>query len=291
MTAGDLITSDWQIEWRGVLLGTGTPYGWQKLEGWLELPGARMANSPRPSRHGTYAGQLLADERVITYEFVMHSAYSAFAPAVDVLRQATALEEAPDEEPLVIQLSGTSWQSMVRCTRRALPVERTYAAQAAPGAIQWVATDPLLYSPGAALSASTGLPQASGGGLTFPLVFPLLFGAGSSGGEMAVVNTGTVTSWPTWTITGPVTGPTITNVDTGESLSFDPTFTVASGQTMTIDADSRTVTVGGINRRDRLFTAQWFGLRRGVSTRIRFDSAGAYDPAAQLTVAYRHATM
>lgn len=292
MAAGDLITTDWQIEWRGTLLGSGTAYGWQNLSGWLELPGTRMDDQARPFRHGAYAGQLLADERVITFEMVvMPWGATTIASAVDTLRRITALEEAPDEEPLVVRLLGQSWQVMARCDKRALPADRMLTVQAAPAAVQWVATDPRLYSPGAQQNSSVGLPQSGVGGLVFPLVFPLTFGAGKSGGEMTLLNTGTVTTWPTWQITGPVTGPSISNVDTGETLVFDPTFTVPAGQTLTINTDARTVAIGAVNYRSKLFAAQWFGLRAGVSTKIRFTSAGSYDPAAQLTALWRHATI
>jgi hypothetical protein len=201
------------------------------------------------------------------------------------------VDEAPDEEALVIQLAGAKWQAFARVTRRAFPVDRAYTAQNAPGALQWVATDPRLYSSGAALTATVGLPLAGSGGLVFPLVFPLTFGSGAAIPDMVATNTGTVTTWPTFTIAGPVTGPVITNVTTGQILAFDPTFVVAAGQTLVVDTDARTVTLVGVNRRDRLVTAGWFGLAAGVATHLRFTSAGGYDPAAALTATWRPATI
>lgn len=290
MAAGDLITADWQLEWRGTLLGSGTPYGWSDLDGWLSLPGMRVDDQARPGRHGAYAGQQLSDERVVTYEFtVLPYAGQTFAQAVDTLRRITAVEEAPDEEPLVVRLSGTAWLVNARCTRRSLPVDRMYAAQARTSAVQWVATDPRLYSP-AQQSLTVGLPSPGAGGLVFPLVFPLTFGTGLAGGNMALANTGTVTTWPTWQITGPVTGPVISNVDTGQVLSFDPAFAVAAGQTLIIDTDARTVTLQGVNRRDRLFIADWFGLRAAATANVRFSAAGGYT-AGTLTALWRHATI
>lgn len=296
MAAGDLITADWQIEWRGVLLGSGTPYGWRELDGWLDLPGMRIGDQPRPGRHGAYAGQQLADERVITWELtVLPYGSVSFAAAVDTLRRITAAEEAPDEEPLVIRLSGTSWLANARCTRRSLPADRMYTAQASPAVIQWVATDPRLYSP-QQQQLTVGLPSPGAGGLVFPLVFPLTFGTGLAGGNLAVTNTGTVTTWPTWQITGPVTGPVITNVDTGQQLQFDPAFVVGAGQTLIIDTDAKTVTLQGVNRRDRLFVADWFGLRgvlpngSATPTNVRFTAAGGFT-AGTLTALWRHATI
>lgn len=292
MTAGDLITADFQIEWRGLLMGHATAYGWTTLAGWLELPGMRLDDQARPSRHGAFAGQQLADERVITFDFtLMSSGATSFDAAYTALRLATAVEEGPDEEPLVIQLSGAKWLANARVARRAFPADRTYAAQTVQGALQWVATDPRLYGAGAALTATVGLPLAGSGGLVFPLVFPLVFGAGAAIPDMVATNTGTLTTWPVITITGPVTGPIITNVTTGQILAFNPTFVVPAGQTLTVDTDARTVTLTGVNRRDQLVTASWFGLAAGVSTHLRFTSAGSYDPAATLTATWRPATI
>lgn len=294
MAAGDLITQDWQIEYRSTLLGFGSPFRWRNLAGWLELPGMRLSDQARPFRHGAYQGALLADERIITYDFLIDPGQdrtgASYTAAVNLLRTITATEEAPDEDPLVIQLSGQKWLANVRVDRRALPIDIAYNAQASRGAIEWIATDPRLYSV-ALQSATIDLPFPGTGGLVFPLVFPLKFGTGTSGGNLALQNTGTITTWPTWTITGPVTGPIITNVGTGEVLQFDPTFTIASGQTLIINTDAKTVTLAGINRRSRLFVANWFGLKSGVTTQVRFTSTGAYDPAAQLTAQWRHATI
>lgn len=290
MTAGDLITADWQIEWRGVLLGSGTSYGWSNLDGWLDLPGMRIGDQARPGRHGAYAGQQLADERVITWDATMYPATASFAAAVDVLRRVTAVEEAPDEEPLVIRLSGTAWLVNARVTRRRLPVDRRYNAQAVPVVVQWVATDPRLYSPQLQTSGAVGLPSPGAGGLVFPLVFPLTFGTGQAGGNFSLVNTGTVTTWPTFRIDGPVTGPVVTNVTTGQQLQFDPAFAVAAGQVLLVDTDTRTVTLQGVNRRSSLWVADWFGLPPGVTTSLKFTAAGGFT-AGTLTAQWRHATI
>ena len=105
---------------------------------------------------------------------------------------------------------------------------------------------------------------------------------------MVLANAGTIGTWPTWVITGPVTGPTITNLDTGQRLAFDPTFDVPAGQTMTIDSDAKTVFLTGVSRRDRLFVAEWFAIAPG-SVNVRFSAISAFDVAASLTAQWREA--
>lgn len=294
MAPGDLITDDWQVEWRGVVLGRGTQYGWVNLQGWLELPGSRIKYQARPGRHGSYAGQELMSERIITLDLVLNPGADrtgvAYAALISQLRTATAVDESPDPEPLTIRLSGQKFMVNARVERRSLPADDRYNAQASLVSIQWTAPDPRLYSAGNSLSLTCGLPNSSGG-LIFPLVFPLVFGTGSTGNSMTVTNSGTITTWPTFTIAGPVTGPIITNLTTGQILAFDPTFVVGAGQTLVIDPDARTVTLQGVNRRSSLFTANWFGLPANVPTGIQLTSAGVYDPAAQLTTQWRNATI
>lgn len=291
ISPGDLITDNFQIEWRGTLLGHGTPIGWKNLAGWIDLPDMRLDDQPRPFRHGAFAGQQLAQERVITWDFTMYDTGDDFDATVDALRRITAVEEAPDEEPLVIQLSGAKWLCAARITRRLLPVDRGYATHHVAGSLQWVATDPRLYSAGPTESASVGLPALGTGGLVFPLRFPLTFGTGRSGGDVSVTNTGTLTTWPAYVITGPVTGPIISNVGTGQTLAFDPTFTVPTGMSVTVDTDAKTVMLGGVNRRSSLVTADWFGLAADTPTNLRFSSVGTFSPSALLTVQWRNATI
>lgn len=294
MAPGDLITQDWQIEWRGGLLGKGTPFLWRNLSGWLELPNTRIQRVGIAGRHGSYAGQLLSTERVITFDAIISPGLdrtgASFVAAVDQLRVLTALDEAPAPEPLTIQVSGERWMVNAQCDRRSLPIDGVYNAQSSHATIEWVAPDPRLYSPGAVQSLTTGMANPVTGGLVFPLVFPLTFGASIGGGGFTLTNVGTITTWPTWVLTGPLTGPSITNINTGQSLIFDPTFTIAAGQTLIVNADARTVTLSGVNRRDKLITANWFGLIPGT-TQVQFNSIGSFDPAASLTAQWRHATI
>ncbi|AGK97622.1 phage distal tail protein [Clostridium pasteurianum] len=77
--------------------------------------------------------------------------------------------------------------------------------------------DPHLYmlSP-----SSVQLGSISGNSLTFPFVFPIVFGA-INGGQGIVTNVGNCTSFPLITITGTCSSLTITNTTTNESIYID----------------------------------------------------------------------
>jgi hypothetical protein len=289
VTAGDLITADRQIEWRSTLLGVGTPYGFQKLEGWLsDLPSMRGEDFDRPGRHGQFPGASEMSKRTITYSFLIATTLDQLDAAVAELRAATAPAEVPVEEPLVIRIGGVSWMAQARVKRRTVTVGVDDQVGYATGAIQWDATDPRCYSP-AENSLSTALASPSAGGLAFNLVFPLDFGSGPVGGFLTATNNGTVATWPTFEIRGPVAAPVITNHATGERLTFSSALTVATGQVLTLDTDQRQVTLNGVSAADKLMTRSWFPLLPGQATRVDF-TAGSYDPAASLTVRWRDAT-
>jgi hypothetical protein len=287
VTAGDLITAPWQVEWRGVLWGwPATTVGVTGLSGWLDLPGTRGGNSDRPGRHGSIPGQKRLGERVIEVELTADS--FADPGALALLQAATALDEDPAEEPLVMW-QGTDQPQLVmaRLDKRAIPTDQEWSVGDHRATLQWVASDPRRYSV-TEYSALVGLLGDAGGShLAFPLNFPLDFGAGTAGiSQTVVVNGGKANSWPIFEIAGPVTGPIITNSDTGAQLVFDPEFTIAGGQTVTVYTDARAVTLDGVPRADVLQVRGWFPVKPG-STRIAFSSVGAYDVAAQLKIRWR----
>ncbi|WP_189061280.1 phage distal tail protein [Longimycelium tulufanense] len=289
MAAGDLLTVDGQIEWRGLLLGSGTVYGWRFLTGWLDLPGMRDGDQELVGRHGAQPGQMLAEPRIVEFGFHIRGPHTEFSDAVDLLRTATAPTENPVEEPLIIQLQGRKHLVIARCTHRSIPTDKHFAVGYTQGALRWKATNPrLLELP--RQTPSTRLPAPTGSGVSFPLAFPLDFGPGQSGGELVVTNQGTGHAEPVWAITGPVTGPRITNADTGARLWFEDDYTLPAGHTLELTYHDRTVLLGsGVSRSNRLRFREWFTLPPGT-TRIRYTAA-VHDPVTELTCLYHHTSI
>jgi hypothetical protein len=297
--AGELLTADAQIEWRGTLLGSGTYFGTSYIKGWFDLPGQRGSNAPLPNRHGSYPGRKLSSDRYVEWGFkIKNLPLSGFPAAIDMLRQITAPDEDPQEEPLVVRLAGESLLCFGRVHLRNIPTDKRFAIGYTEGMVVWEATDPRLYSVSEELleiplasPASDGL-DFGGGGLDFG-GGGLDFGAGTSGGKDNATNTGHVPTWPRLEITGPVTGPVV--IFPGDrQLRFNPAFEVLSGQTLVIDTRPalRTVELQGtgssVTRKNELWTKQWTPLDPGVSTEIRYQAA-AYDATTRLRVFWRHA--
>ncbi|MEV5537462.1 hypothetical protein AB0L13_11430 [Saccharopolyspora shandongensis] len=291
MPTGDLLTRDGQLQWCGLVLGAGTPFGWSNLEGWLDLPEARESDIDRTGAHGSYPGQLLTGARTVTFTYVTKRLNrERFPTAIEALRRATAPAENPVEEPLVVRLHGRRWMALARCTKRAIPTDLAYSAGFATGAIEWRATNPRLFEL-PQQERSTRLATPGEGGLVFPARFPLRLPQ-PEGGTVTVTNTGNAAAWPVWRVTGPVRGPVITEMSTGRRLAFDPEWTVPRGEVVEIDTDARTVLTADTHasRSHRLAIREWFPIPAGGQARVAF-SAVEYSPAAELSCLFHNTSM
>ncbi|WP_086852422.1 hypothetical protein [Amycolatopsis kentuckyensis] len=286
--AGELITKDGQIQWRGLLLGANSVYRLTNLEGWLDLPDMRDGDVAFDSYHGSQPGQLLSERRTVTLSFTISADPAGFAAAQKALRAATAPDENPAEEPLVVQWDGVKAMVNARCVRRSVPVPRSSGTGYTQGAIQWRATNPrVLHLPQIVTSPVTP-PVAGGGGLNYPLVYPLVYGSAQSGGELVLENQGNAPAQPVWRITGASLGPVITAVDTGQQLAFDPAYQLPGGKKLLLTHENRSVLLDdGVSRSNQLVTRQWFTLPVGT-TRVRFTSA---DGNGQLEALYYSTSM
>lgn len=284
MSAGDLITGDFQIEWSGLLFGASKLYGIRSLTGWFDLPAGRLGVESRANRHGAYPGQYFADSKTVTAQILIRGLTPAFTAGVKALKAVTAYDENEAEQPLVIRWGdGRRLMVMARCARRDIPSDSsTYPQGVTLATVQWVASDPRMYElPGN--NVSTTLAVASGG-LVFAPVFPLDFGAGVLGGSLILSNSGDSQAWPIFNLTGPLTAPMLVDQSTGKVLAFKTSTVIPAGTTWSIDTNRRTVTVLGstVSRNGELLTRQWFSVPGGGSLTVSFTSQ-VYNSAANLS--------
>lgn len=99
--------------------------------------------------------------------------------------------------------------------------------------------------------------------------------AGGSGGVTTVTVDGVDSAEPIWTVTGPATNPTLTNITTGQTIEW--TGTVPSGQTLVVNMDEMTASLEGANV-FQFITGSWVTLQAG-NNRISYSATGATDPS------------
>lgn len=146
--------------------------------------------------------------------------------------------------------------------------------------IRFVATDPRIYLYD--VQAVAGAPMVAPS-VAIPLAAPVVFGAPTLG-DIYVDNQGEVPAVWQITIPGPVVDPSFQNTVTGQTLSVIGT--VESGEMLTIDSNTRSVSIDGDDRMRWLrHPARWWDLPPGT-TRLRYRTAAGSSFAR---VAWRHA--
>jgi hypothetical protein len=242
------------MQYGSFLLGPGTPWRWDNLEGWEDTPGIDS---------GT----------------------------VRQLAAATPID-AEDEQPLVVQFDDeTPLVIFARCTRRAVAVSRTNRVGFTRGSIQFEASDPRKYSL-IESQATTQLPQPETG-LVWPLNWPLAFGNPGSTGNISATNSGDAPTHPVFEIKGPCSKPSITNIGTGALLEYDidlsstDTLYIDTGQeTVTLNGvtANRLYTATTRSQPEKAFV-----LPPGPSALAFRSDDSPPDPASTLLVTWRSA--
>lgn len=285
MAAGDLITQDYEVEYQGLLMGGSTAYGIIGIDGLLDLPDVDSGDRQRLRRHGLHAGDDFMGGRSVTVELDIFDT-STLSATLDALTEATA--PGSDEAFLVFQLPGVAGGSKAgiwaRPRKRKLPIGEEFYYGIPEAAVEFFATDPRIYS-AVSNSEVVGLPSG-GPGASFNFTFNLSFGGVSESGTIYLTNDGTFSTPWTARIDGPVTNPSIENVLTGDTLSFN--IVVASGDYLLLNSDDRSVLLNGTASRYSSLDAgsSWWELEPG-SNEVKFRASTT--TAATLTLTWRDA--
>jgi phage-related protein len=242
---------------------TGSPLVYvTDVEG-LDLPAVRSSDVMLPGAHGALPGQDRHGIRTIGITTRIVAATQA--ELVDsLMAMSAALVARDDELPLTFRFHDLVPAMRVYCRprRRSIPLPQNHAHLNARCLLQFVATDPRIYSENE-YSAAVGTPTA-GGGLAFPFTFPFNFGNPATGSSIVLVNAGSAEAPWRAVASGPCTGITITGPD-GEQIRWGGS--LLTGETLTIDAhpSRRTVLLQGTASRYGLVDhfSEWFMLDPG----------------------------
>lgn len=146
------------------------------------------------------------------------------------------------------------------------------------------AEDPRLY---ASEETTVNIPFAVGSSLGFGFNLGFSFGFGGSSGTDGVFvdNVGNRSTPVRFTINGPAETPTIRDDTNGHSMTFN--ISIATGETLVIDTQYKTVMLNGTtNRRGTLVVPDWFYLPKG-QTFLRYNALTG--TGSSMDVAFRSA--
>jgi hypothetical protein len=264
---GDQITRPGQIEWNGFLLGSGTPYSWQQLEGWIRSAPFISGNVARPDSSGSYPGQPYTAERTINWSTLIKAPRGQIGQVVHDLVMATGPAQTEEEGWLVVWDWDDLQPWLVRAhlaDREPGPINQQARLGLMRGALQWIASDPRRYDP---VRSSLTIPKDT---------------------ERSILNNGNDASPGEFRFPGPVAGVQLENVTTDRVVAFSTT--VADGETLVIDVKLGTAAIGDTNKLNDLIegsaSVQDMVFNPGANTLIwTADSGGS----AGMETFWRHA--
>jgi hypothetical protein len=266
------------------------------LKGWWGAPASTIAPTQRSRANGAWAGDAWLAARNLALTGVVDAPERTLAlGAIESLSAAATLDETPLNvvevgatvpgsvpagsltivdngdgtvtvswpdvagDTITIDATNTSLTAQVRRTDE-LIVE-WISDRAFRFSLQFIATDPRKV--GTVLTGSTGLPSSTGG-LTFPMTLPTTISAVTDAGLVTLDSPGNTTGRVTLRIDGPITGPTVTHVNSGRSLVFASSISVPAGGWIDVDMDARTVLENGTASRSAWVTNRgWSGFEPG----------------------------
>jgi hypothetical protein len=266
----------------------GTTRGVSHVEGLIGVPGARGDFFNRPEQDGAVAPfKGYMPRRLVTIEGFTTAGGSVDSVWSDWQAIAAQFEAALAGDVVLTwkhQGGTVTLQGNARLADASQPIMDSNSQGAF---VKWsvvlALADPRWVST-VSSSGATAAPSASGG-FPIPLVFPIPFGGGATGGSVTVTNVGTTLTYPTITIQGPANGPVITASGQGKFLSFDSLILGAADVlTVNMNPSVRTCTVNGLSVMGslRMLDSSFFGLRPGVAESIAFTALGAGTTAASL---------
>jgi len=284
MAAGDLITADWEMEYKGLLIGGESAYSVSQIDGLIDMPDIVTGDQSRLRRHGLRAGDDFLSGRPIQLTVEVYGAdEGTFNTAMEAIK--LALRPGQPEAPLVMQLPGVAGgakvQVNVRPRRFKVAVGRDFYYRIPNIVVEFYSTDPRLFA-NAIGSDSATLPTA-GGGLSFNASPDFSFGATSIGGELNLTNDGNFQTPVVFRIDGPVQTPRLIHNGLDKELKIN--LNLLAGEFLVVDSASRSVLLNGTaSRYPALVVSEWFDLEPG-NNQISFR--GATTAAGSCTATFR----
>lgn len=250
---------------------SGARSGWilAALSDWLSLPQSKADETERPQAHGLFDPG--TDWRTGA-GFTATLSYRGETPGEveQAVRELKAIASTDDLVRCVVETDlGTTWRE-VSIRKIDIP-GLTFMGFMKGIALDLLAPDPLAY--GVESSVSTGLP-APGGGVVFPVGFPVGFGAAGVDGRARFTNDGTAPAPVRFRVSGGLPdGFSLRCVETGDALTFRRP--VASDDYVLLDSSDGSALLNGVSPVSGYLTDDdWWQVGPGETCTVQFTSLG-----------------
>lgn len=257
-----VITNSYSFSFAGITFGgSGSPYQILSVEGLEGLPGIRNQDDNRGYQDGMFSGRDFLSGRIISITFQTFASGGNSAQTNFNSIQAKLLPQTSGTTPLYFILPPSGEQfvnARVRVLRTSVDPNYTYGMITSQ--VEFFCPDPNYYD---STLQSASMVVSDPPGRIYNRTYNLVYGSGSYATTTNIVNAGWATTYPTITLNGPITNPTLGNVTTGQYLLLSGTF--ANTDTLVIDLYNKLITLNGVSARNLLSTGTWFAAPAGTS--------------------------
>ena len=212
--------------------GTGSPYQILSVDGLEGVPAIRNQDDNRGYADGMFTGRDFYSGRTISMLIQVLGDGSNSAQYNLNALQRVLLPQTQGTTPLYFLLGYGEQELVINARVRGFKAqinpEYTYGKIIAQ--VDFFCPDPNYYDINVQTATMAVLDPV---GRTYNRIYNLIYGNSTGYIQTTIANTGWATTYPTITLQGPVTDPTLGNSTTGDSLTFTVTLTAAD--TLVID--------------------------------------------------------
>lgn len=242
----------------------------------LDSPDHRTTQYAKPGEDGTVVSSQFYGARLVSLPgYITGSSPAQFEANRRALVSALSVQRDSTGRPRPRRCQFTTLAGLTYFFD-AFPSTKPVIRQSAPTSAKFLIqlTVPRGVISSATETTFTATPP-SGGGFVLPVVLPIVSSA-STGGSVTTTNTGTATSLPVLTLTGPLTNPYFRNATTNQAMQLN--YLVAADQTVVIDMYEKTILLNGTSSilSAKTDESNWFGIDPGDND-IRISSGSSSD--------------
>lgn len=266
--------------------GAGSPFQILSVDGVESLPEIRNQDDNRGYNDGMFSGRDFLGGRTITFELLTLAGNGNTAFTNFNLLQAALVPQQTGTQVLsfLLSTSDVTYRFNARVRTRQAKVDPDYTYGYIRSQVTFFCPDPRYYSDTATTASLSPQPAL---GRTYNKTYNVTYGGGSIATSTTITNSGNWTTYPTITISGPVTSPTIGNVTTGQYMTVNTSLT--NTDTLVIDLDQKLITLNGNSARNLVAgNSQWFGAPPGTSN-FSFTGTNYSIGTTSASVTYRSA--
>ena len=258
-----VVTASYSFSFNGLTFGgSATPYQILSVDGLEGIPQIRNQDDNRGYADGMFSGQDFLAGRNITITFLTLATSGGNSAQTNLnLIQSALLPQTSGTTALYFILPPSGEQFInARVRSFVTTVDPNYTYGYITSQVTFFCPNPTYYDS----TLQTGVLSVSNPlGRTYNRTYNLEYGGGSTAVTTAVTNNGRWAAYPTITLNGPITNPTLGNTTQNKYLTFTGTYT--NTDSLVIDLYNKLVTLNGVTARNLLTSGDWFWAPVGTS--------------------------